>query len=419
MKSGHKIFHFMMTIWIFCLSAVLCSCGGGASSASPPPKTWTILVYMAADNNLAGAALADLAEVKKATGSPSVTVLVQLDLKGDQARRYRISNGRSIEVAALGQINSASPAAMTDFLTWAKQTSTADRTVLVLWDHGSGWSLQDGLAKTTSKQVYAMLSDDGSSAPLLANVRIRSAIEQSGISLDVLGFDGCNMGTIEAMYEFRNLAPILIASQELEPVAGWDYTAVLSALSVQPGQSAESFAAAIVDSYRASAEFIPSTYEHAATLAAIRSARLEAISVEVDRVARLYLNRLADPLQKDQALLDLATARKNAQVIDLYAQPYEYVDLVDLLPRLDPSSTVVKLLDEALVAEYHGKDRPGAHGLSIVFYQLPEAKTYNVFDPNYRNYDSAMGTGSTSQFINGFNWDELVNRYAISTDIKP
>jgi hypothetical protein len=68
-------------------------------------------------------------------------------------------------------------------------------------------------------------------------------------------------------------------------------------------------------------------------------------------------------------------------------------------------------MTDALIAEYHGKDRPGAHGLSIVFYQLPEAKTYNVFDPNYRNYDPATGTGNSSAFITRFNWDELVADY--------
>jgi hypothetical protein len=374
-------------------------------------RSWTVLIYMAADNDLAGAAVADFAEMERATTSSYVTVLVQRDLKGDQARRYRIANGKTTEVSALGQIDSASEAALTDFLVWAGQAAPADRTVLILWDHGSGWSLQDGLAKTTAKRVYAMLSDDSSGSPLLANVKIRSAIERSGIKPDILGFDGCNMGTIEALYEFRNLAPILVASQELEPLTGWDYTAILSSLANNPGQTQETFAAAIVATYRASMETLPPTAEHAGTLSALRSAKLEALAVEADRVARLYLARLADPLQNAQAVSDLATARKDAQAIDLYAQPYEYVDLADFLVRLDPSTTVLRLMTDALIAEYHGKDRPGAHGLSIVFYKLPEAKTYNVFDPNYRNFDPATGTGSTSEFINKFNWDELMANY--------
>jgi hypothetical protein len=363
---------------------------------------------MAADNNLAGAALGDLEEMKKAPTSPYVTVLVQLDLKGDQARRYKVTNGQANIVAELGPLNSASSAAVTDFLTWGKQTAPADRTVVILWDHGDGWSFQDGLAKSVAKQAQAILSDDTSKAPLLANVKIRQAFEQAGLKPDILGFDGCNMGTIEALYEFRNLSPILISSQELEPEAGWDYTAILSALATRPGQDQETFAAAIVASYRASAEAVSTTAEHAATLAAIRSVKLELIAGEADRVARLYLSRLADPLLKAQAVTDLTAARKNVQAIDLYAQPYQYVDLADLLPRLDPATTISRLMTDALIAEYHGKDRPGAHGMSIVFYQLPEAKTYNVFDPNYRKYDPKTGTGSTSAFINRFNWAELL-----------
>jgi hypothetical protein len=401
----------MFMIWILCAPGFLCSCGGGGGTAiivPETPKTWTVLVYMAADNNLAGAALGDLEEMKNAPTSPYVTVLVQLDLKDDQARRYKVTHGQATMMAELGPLNSASSAAVTDFLTWGKQTAPADRTVVILWNHGSGWSLQDGLAKSFAKQVSAIFSDDTSKAPLLANVKVRQAIEQSGIVLDVLGFDGCNMGTIEAMYEFRALAPILIASQELEPNTGWDYTAILSGLAAQPGQSTESLAAGFVASYRASMESVPPTTEHAATLAALRSAKLEPLAVESDRVARLYLNRLADPLLKAQAVTELTAARKNVQAIDLFAQPYQYVDLADLLPRLDPATTISRLMTDALIAEYHGKDRPGAHGMSIVFYQLPEAKTYNVFDPNYRKYDPVTGTGSTSAFINRFNWAELL-----------
>ena len=68
-------------------------------------------------------------------------------------------------------------------------------------------------------------------------------------------------------------------------------------------------------------------------------------------------------------------------------------------------------MTDALIAECHGKDRPVVHGLTIVFYKLPEAKTYTVFDPNYRNHDPATGSGSTIEFISNFNWYELMARY--------
>ena len=52
---------------------------------------WTVMVYMAGDNNLDGAALRDIAEMAKVGFTKDVNVLVQLDRIEDKlTRRFRI-----------------------------------------------------------------------------------------------------------------------------------------------------------------------------------------------------------------------------------------------------------------------------------------------------------------------------------------
>ena len=64
-----------------------------------------------------------------------------------------------------------------------------------------------------------------------------------------------------------------------------------------------------------------------------------------------------------------------------------------------------------------GSARPGAHGISIVFFDLPDAITYNVYDPNYKNYDASTDTGNKGAFITDFQWDEFLHAYYVAAGL--
>ena len=72
-----------------------------ASNASSKAKKWTIMVYMAGDNNLDSAALRDIAEMAKVGSTKDVNVLVQLDRIEDKlTRRFRITKGGGLKLFA-------------------------------------------------------------------------------------------------------------------------------------------------------------------------------------------------------------------------------------------------------------------------------------------------------------------------------
>jgi len=401
-------------------SLFIASCGGGGGVAAvPAAKTWTVLVYMDGDNNLSGSALANFAQMQAATGSANVTVVVQLATSGTATKRYQIKNGQTTPLPYdLGEVNMADGQTITDFLTWANAAYPADRTVLILWDHGDGWDELTQRAAAAGARAtphsLAMFTNPGGTTPVLANYQIRQAIEASGIKLDVLGFDGCNMGTIEALYEFRGLAGVLVASEELVPDNGWNYTALLSGLAAAPGMSAEGFGSLAVTAYR---NYYTSTQPlTSATLVALRSSGLDAIADEIDSVARQLLAGLANPATGAATLATITQARAAVQEIDP-ATVFVYVDLVDLFKRLGVTTTLPSLVEAATIAEYHGSARPGAHGISIVFFDLPDAITYNVYDPNYKNYDASTDTGNKGAFITDFQWDEFLHAYYVAAGL--
>lgn len=410
--SGQILRRFSIVVLIFLiLAATLHGCGAGNHD-----RAWTVMIYLDGDNNLARAATVDLEEIRRATVDSNIEVVLQVDLRAPYVpattQRYRLVNGAFERLADLGEADMAAPDTLTDFVRWAGQSFPAERTALILWNHGNGWDQGD--TPRAKLGVRSILYDDDNGSSFLANADVRAAIERAGVKLDVLGLDASIMGTIEAMYEFRNLAPILISSQEVGHDSGWDYTRLLSGLTEDT--DSEGFARSVVSTYRDFFEqaYYPAdpTYEKKHTVTALRSACFAVAAAEVERVARSTLSELGEPSTRASALARLTNARIVAQSIDYYVQPSVYVDLADFLVRVDPASPIGQIIADCTVAEYHGAARPQAHGVSIVFYDPQPAKKINTFDINYRNWDASSRTGNRGEFINAFHWDELVSAYA-------
>lgn len=375
---------------------------------------------MDGDNNLSQAALADISEMEAVGSTDNLNIIVQLDLSGGATtKRYRIMKGSSGLISDLGELDMASPQTLTDFLIWAKDAYPADRTMLILWDHGNGWDQGDGpsspkLLNTPGYIAYSIFNDNDNNSMFLSNHKVKNAIKDSGIKIDILGLDASIMGTIEALHEFRDLSDVIITSQEVGEEHGWDYTAILSKLTSSPNVDEEDLSRVIVNSYKAFFEdqFYPSNpvYEKRHTLSALRTKYISSIATEVDMLAQKFIALLENPESREGVLGLIKEARDKVQDIDRYVQPYVYVDLVDLDRLLAQDTKISSLLSDAVIAEYHGSARGNAHGISIVFFKLPDAIDL-TFDPNYKNYDSQTKTGNKGDFINQFKWDEFLERY--------
>jgi len=105
---------------------------------------WTVLVYLAGDNNLDGAGVVDLLEMKKVGSSDRVHVLAQFDRSGvkQTTKRYRLSQGTKLAADVLedlGETNTGDPKVLREFLSWGVTTYPARHYLVVLWNHGSGW----------------------------------------------------------------------------------------------------------------------------------------------------------------------------------------------------------------------------------------------------------------------------------------
>jgi hypothetical protein len=227
-------------------------------SATARPPRWTVMVFMAADNNLAVEGLGDIEEMEAAGTSPEVQVVVQAEFSPQQLAlygcgascfnrpnfntfRYLVGTpgpnviGPNGAATDIGNRNMTDPAQIREFITWAKATYPAERYALVLWNHGNGYS--------------GLLEDITSAGPTLMPLAgLPQALAGVG-TLDVINFDMCLMAGYETLAQLSTVAKAVVFSQETEPGTGDPYKEILQALYANPTADARIVAGMIVDQY--------------------------------------------------------------------------------------------------------------------------------------------------------------------------
>ena len=231
------------------LAGGLTACGGDDSTTL---QRTTLLVYLLGSNLESGgnAGTGNLLEMLKAHGSAHTRVLITTGgankresggLVSDWTRvkRFELADGKLKELFDLGPLDMDRGETLQEFLTWGVRTSPAERYMLVLWDHGSGYKGYGG------DENHSL---EGMSLPTMA-AALTGFQSATGITFDYIGFDACLMATLEVAQTLRPFARYLGASQELEPGSGWDWKAVIEAASRQPAPSLPEFGQVVATSF--------------------------------------------------------------------------------------------------------------------------------------------------------------------------
>lgn len=323
---------------------ILSACGGGGGTSTPltvPTPKWTYMVYIAGDNSLSDAAITDLQEMMAVGSNASINVVVQAEL--NPSTRIGTWRGRIVKnmpdadwlpvSATGGGVDMTNPQTLTDFIVWAKNTYPAENYALVLWSHGGGWK--------TQKLMRGALQDvtsAGASAPMMSLNNIVKAVSDAGVHFGLINFDACLMGMYEIGYAFRNVADYLVASEEVEPGEGDDYTAILTALTTSPAMTASTLSATIVSTYRS---FYATQGRSSVTKSAVDLSKIAALRTAVDNLATVMTN-------------GMGTLRTSIQSAQIASANYEYTtnrDLSDFAAQLKISSADAALVSAATAVQ--------------------------------------------------------------------
>jgi len=418
-----------------------------------PTKEWTILGYLAGDNNLDGAAVEDINEMEVVGSTDQVNIVVQVDRSADynlnddnwrSTRRFYITKGadrRKITselIKDLGPTNTGDSRIINDFIRETVSDYPAQRYMLVLWNHGSGFyvppEMLSGEVAPSGRELTArarpklkrsffhqsrsgVLSlnasqrgiayDDGSQ-DCLDNKELKAVIAYmqkciENSKVDVIGMDACLMTMLEVAYQIRDHAHVLVGSEEVEPGDGWPYDLILNELTRSPQMSGPELSKTIVnkyiESYDTGAPFGPSV-----TQAAVDLSKLGDITLAVDNLAAQLLSKLGS----EQTQSDIYRAWKSTTRFydNLYMDLYQFADTLDQISsdtKIQNACTDVKRIFEAkeadspLIAERHlGENLKAVRGLSIY---MPPFKNSSIF---YKELDFA-NQNKWSDFIDAYN----------------
>ena len=196
------------------------------------PK-WTILQYSASDNNLMPYMKQDINEMER-VGSDSFTNMVVQTDDGKEVKRYFLEKDpdmSTINSPVVGEgldTDMGDPKNLADFIKWGVKNYPSEHVMLVISDHGGGWT--------------GACSDD-SAGSWMTMPMIRGALEdaekETGRKLDVIGFDCCLMANTEVVKEIGDHATFIVASEESEGGDGWPYTPILTPEALEKLQQAQ------------------------------------------------------------------------------------------------------------------------------------------------------------------------------------
>ncbi len=195
-----------------------------------PAPTRTVLVYMAADNNLSSNGNTNIVNMMEGLTSASLNngnLLVYFDPANDVPHLYQISINKQGEaekqvIKTYEEQNSASGEVVSeiinDVLTDAR--FDADSYGLMLWSHGTAW-----LPQNYSNMLKSFGVDKGHwmEIPELA-----AAIPDH--VFDFIIFDACYMASVEVAYELRNKTEYIVASPTEILASGFPYDLIMSSL---------------------------------------------------------------------------------------------------------------------------------------------------------------------------------------------
>lgn len=338
---------------------------------------YTILAYIVgsdleSDNYTA---TIDIAEMALVGSTDYVNVVMETGGSHAPVDDYRFIDFREVQTHLIledefltlenfGEKNMGDPQTLTDFIVWGVSQFPAEKYAIILWDHGNGIN---GFG-------YDEIYEDSLTLNEL-EIAFADAKSATDVDFELIGFDACLMATIEVANRLSPYGNFLVASEELEPGWGWDYTAILSSLVEDPGQTGNELGKTIADSYVEHAKANAELYQDYESQ---RTVTLSVIDLEAIPLLHQRIMLLAESLDDQVVSFDssylLARAVDNTERYGVGARSSSgHVDLYHLATNVEEEfpgyhqqvDDLQNAISDAVVYNVNGEAKPNANGISI------------------------------------------------------
>ena len=353
----------------------------------------TIMIYMIGSDleSQYAAASSDIEEIKSSgIDFDDVNILIYTggakkwingEIPDDKNAIFRVTSSGLVKLEEYEKSSMTDPNNLTNFLNYGHDKFKASKYSLILWDHGGG-------------PIYGYGVDENYVGSLTL-AKLKQGLSNSkfnGKKLEMIGFDACLMSSVEVADVLSDYANYMLASQEVEPGFGWDYSFLSNVTSKT---STVDMGMSIVDYYG-------NFYKKSSGVKGITLSLLDLSKVND---VESKLNDLFKDVD-DNLTIDYSTVSRTRNSAKSFGKvsvntSYDLVDLYDLVDKM-PSKYSAKIdslqsvLDEFVV--HQTTDLKSTYGVSIYFPY--ENKQYiNEMITLYKGFDFAK---EYTNFITNF-----------------
>ena len=318
---------------------------------------WTVLIYMCGSNLESsmtnddgyGFAVSDIKEILSVKNQPDdVNIIIETggctkwtsnskakysasyDISTSFNQIHRVENQKIVlDKQLTSKPNMGDPNTLQDFIEYGLNNYPADKTALVLWNHGGG--LQGVCFGETSKNN---LSNDGLEATEVVQA-VSGALNNCGMNgqkLEWIGYDACLMQVQDIAEMNSPYFNYMVGSEESEAGAGWDYDTWVDDLYA--GKDTETILKALVDGFISDNGGTSSKYNDQ-TLSYLKLANMAEYKTAWENMATALKSKISN--SNKSSFNDLVDSCKHYADSDY--DYYGLFDAMDFVNKLAANST--------------------------------------------------------------------------------
>ncbi len=387
---------------------------------------WTVMLYMAVDNNLSDAineeiyALLDAYQETLSTDIwDNINIVAFTDGYGSEENSFTNSIYWQIAPALagedMGELDSGDPVTFVDFVEWAETNYPADNYLLIDYNHGgnlTGMDWDDTSDSNISPADFTYISEQ---------------IQERGLKIDVFDFSMCVMAGVEIAYQGRDIADYLVAAEP--PTLSNDYIGACDNIYGQVSAIADNInitpydlAKTLVDLYREDTPYVNNELNFLPdSTSMIDTSNIESLVEAIDSFSKYIMTEA-----KESDWQAINEARNNA--INFYpGEDWYYNAMIDLgqfvstISQTTNNTELKQLADNILDAHqlavpYNATDANVKDAWGLTIY-LPEQDA--EFTSIYYDYATNYVVKAELDFSYDTSWDNFVTYYATFGSIAP
>lgn len=336
------------------------------ATGSSSETEWAVYWYLCGSNLESGSQSAslDLKEMLSVSIPENVKVIIEAggsrewNTKGidpEKITRLIYTGNKMKTLEVLPMANMGETETLRDFLSWCVKEHPAKHSMVILWDHGGG-------------SLYGVSYDQNYNMDCLTYTELKEALSLAeGKKFDIIGFDACLMSSVDTISSCMGAADYMIASEQLEPVCGWDYASVMKAFE-NPGElTAENLGKAVCDGYMSGCE--REGLSESATLCLCDLTKAEPL---LKAYNDKLLDRFDHVLISDETAATFRRCAVDAENYGANGKSVGYTDMIDLLGFMGTDGKIIdypfeELVNDAVVYQVRGDAYNRGCGISCYY----------------------------------------------------